>query len=143
MGILATPSRGQPLDVDYIGQIATQVNQLTTLVGDRSTSYSSVNGVSVKTSELKVFATTINVTAATNIASGDIVDVTVSYPSFKGVPVITATIVSGTSSNIGDDATVVFKNISSQQATMRVKYNYSGTININVNVMAVGFSETS
>lgn len=143
MGILATPSRGQPLDVDYVAQIATQVNTLTTLVGDNSTSYSSINGVSVKTSEIKMFATSINVTAATNQASGDFVDITISYPPFKGFPVLTASIVSGTSSNIGDDATVVFKNISSQQAIMRVKYNHGGTLNVNVNVIAVGFSETA
>lgn len=143
MGILATPSRGQPLDVDYVAQIATQVNTLTTLVGDNSTSYSSINGVSVKTSEIKMFATSVNVTAATNSASGDFVDITLSYPTFKGAPVLTASVVSGTSSNIGDDATVVFKNISSQQAIMRVKYNYGGTLNVNVNVIAVGFAETA
>lgn len=143
MGILATPNRGQALDVDYISQIATQVNQLTTLVGDRSTSYSSVNNTSVKTSELKFFATTVNVVAASNKADGDIIDYTVNYPTFKGFPIITATIVSGSSSNIGDDATVVFKNISSQQAVMRIKFNRGGSLNINVNILAIGFSETA
>jgi hypothetical protein len=142
MGILATPNRLQPMDVDYIAQIVTQVNQLTTLVGDRSTSYSSINNTSVKTSETKIFATSVNVVASSNKTDGDVVDVTISYPPFRGLPVLTATIVSGTSSNIGDDATVVFKNISSQQATMRVRFNRGGSLNINVNVIAVGFSET-
>lgn len=143
MGILTTPNRGQPLDVDYIAQIATQVNQLTTLVGDRSTSYSSIANTSIKTSEVKIFATTVNVVASTNKTDGDIVDYSISYPPFKGFPIITASIVSGSSSNIGDDATVVFKNISSQQAVMRVKFNRGGSLNINVNVIAVGFSETA
>lgn len=133
----------QPLDTDYIAQIVTQVNQLTTLVGDRSTSYSSINNTSVKTSEAKIFATSVNVVASTNKTDGDVVDVTISYPPFRGFPVITATIVSGASSNVGDDATVVFKNISSQQATMRVMFNRGGTLNINVNVIAVGFSESA
>ena len=142
MGILATPNRLQVMDVDYIAQIVSQVNQLTTLVGDRSTSYSSINNTSVKTSEVKIFATSVNVVASTNKTDGDVVDVTISYPPFRGFPVLTATIVSGSSSNIGDDATVVFKNISSQQATMRVRFNRGGSLNINVNVIAVGFSET-
>lgn len=142
MGILATPNRGQPLDVDYVSQIATQVNELTTIVGDRSTSYSNISGASVKTSEVKIFATSVNVTAATTAPDGDVVDVTVSYPSFRGFPIVTATVVSGASSNIGDDATVVVKNISSQQCTLRVKFNTGGNLNINVNVIAVGFSET-
>lgn len=143
MGILSTPNRGQPLDVDYIAQIATQVNELTTLVGDRTTSYSNINGASIKTSEIKIFATSVNVTAATSSTDGDIVDVNVSYPAFRGYPVLTATVVSGASSNIGDDATVVIKNISSQQATLRVKFNKNGNLNINLNIIAVGFSESA
>lgn len=143
MGILTTPNRGQILDIDYVAQIATQVNQLTTLVGDRSTAYSSIANTSVKTSEVKIFATTVNVVASTNKTDGDTIDYSISYPPFNGFPIITASIVSGASSNIGDDATVVFKNISSQQAVMRVKFNRGGTLNINVNVIAVGFSETT
>lgn len=143
MGILATPGKMQPLDTDYIAQVVTQVNTLTTLVGDRSSSYSNINNTPVKTSEAKIFATTINVVASTNKTDGDTVDVTISYPPFRGFPVITATIVSGASSSVGDDATVVFKNISSQQATMRVKFNRGGTLNINVNVIAIGFAESA
>lgn len=143
MGILQVPNQGQPLDTDYIAQMVQQINELTTAVGDRSTSYSNINNTSVKTSEVKIFATTINVLSSTNKTDGDTVDVTVNYPAFRGFPVITATVVSGASSNIGDTATVVFKNISSQQATMRVIFHRGGNLNINVNVLAVGFSETS
>lgn len=141
MGILATPSRGQPLDVDYISQIATQVNQLTTLVGDKSTAYSNVNTVSAKTSDLKFFATTVNVSAATNNTSGDVVDYTFNYPAFKGIPIITATVVSGTTTaTINESATVSVKNPGSQGATIRVRYYTNGTLNINVNIIAIGLS---
>lgn len=143
MAIIPTPSRGQPLDVDYIGQIATQVNQLTTLVGDTSTAYSTINDTSIKTSDLKIFAQTVNVVASTTNTSGATQDFTINYPTFKGFPIITATIVSGASSNIGDDATVVFKNVGSQQATMRIKYRRNGNLNINVNVIAIGFPESA
>jgi len=143
MGILQTPNPGQPLDTDYIGQMVTQINDLTTAVGDRSTSYSTINNTSVRTGELKVFAITQNVVASTNKSDGDTVDITVNYPPFRGFPVITATIVSGSSSNIGDDATVVVKTASSQSATLRVKFNRGGTLNINLNVIAIGLSETS
>jgi hypothetical protein len=139
MGILSTPNRGQPLDVDYIAQIATQVNQLTTLVGDRSSSFSSVNDVSVKTSDMKFFAKTVNVFASTNKTDGDAVDYTVSYPPFNGNPIVTATIVSGASSTIGDDATVVMKNISSSNCTFRITFNTGGNLDIFVNIIAIGF----
>lgn len=140
MGILATPNRGQPLDVDYISQIAGQVNQLTTLVGDRSSAFSTVNDLNTKTADIKIFAKTVNVFSSTNKTDGDIVDYTVSYPPFSGNPVVTATIVSGASSSIGDDAVVVLKNISTSSCTFRVTFNTGGNLDIFVNLIAVGFS---
>lgn len=140
MGILATPNRGQPLDVDYISQIAGQVNQLTTLVGDRSSAFSTVNDLNTKTADIKIFAKTVNVFSSTNKTDGDVVDYTVSYPPFSGNPVVTATIVSGASSSIGDDAVVVLKNISTSSCTFRVTFNTGGNLDIFVNLIAVGFS---
>jgi hypothetical protein len=140
VGILATPNRGQPLDVDYISQIAGQVNQLTTLVGDRSSAFSTVNDLNTKTADIKIFAKTVNVFSSTNKTDGDVVDYTVSYPPFSGNPVVTATIVSGASSSIGDDAVVVLKNISTSSCTFRVTFNTGGNLDIFVNLIAVGFS---
>lgn len=142
MGILATPNRGQPLDVDYVSQIAGQVNQLTTLVGDRSSSFSSINDVSVKTADIKIFAKTVNVFASTNKTDGDVVDYTISYPPFNGNPIVTATIVSGASSSIGDDSVVVLKNISTSGCTFRVTFNTGGNLDIFVNILAIGFPVT-
>jgi hypothetical protein len=140
VGILATPNRGQPLDVDYISQIAGQVNQLTTLVGDRSSAFSTVNDLNTKTADIKIFAKTVNVFSSTNKTDGDVVDYTVSYPPFSGNPVVTATIVSGASSSVGDDAVVVLKNISTSSCTFRVTFNTGGSLDIFVNLIAVGFS---
>ena len=139
MGILSTPNRGQALDIDYISQIAGQVNQLTTLVGDRSSSLSSINDVTLKTADIKMFAKTVNVFASTNKTDGDVVDYTISYPPFNGNPVVTATIVSGSSSSIGDDATVVLKNVSTSGCTFRVTFNTGGNLDIFVNILAIGF----
>jgi hypothetical protein len=139
MGILSTPNRGQALDIDYISQIAGQVNQLTTLVGDRSSSFSTINDVTVKTADIKMFAKTVNVFASTNKTDGDVVDYTISYPPFNGNPVVTATIVSGSSSSIGDDATVVLKNVSTSGCTFRVTFNTGGNLDIFVNILAIGF----
>ena len=88
---------------------------------------------------MKIFAKTVNVFASTNKADGDVVDYTISYPPFNGNPVITATIVSGSSSSIGDDATVVIKNISTSSCTFRVTFNTGGNLDIFVNVLAIGF----
>lgn len=139
MGILSIPSRGQPLDVTYISQIASQVNRLTTIVGDKIASFSSVNDLSQKTSDLKVYAKTVNVFASTNKTDGDVVDYTINYPTFNGIPVVTATIVAGSSSNVGDNANIVFKSITTSSATFRVTFSSGGNLDISVNVIAIGF----
>lgn len=138
MGILATPSRGQPLDVDYIGQIATQVNQLTTLVGDRSTSYSNIAGTSVKTSEVKMFGTTVSVVSQSTKTDGDFVDIKVSYPQFQNTPVVTGTI--WADGSVGDDSTVVLKSVSPSEAMFRITFKTTGAFSVKLNVIAIGFS---
>ena len=141
MGILATPSRQQPLDVDYINSIVTQVNTLTTMIGDRTNSSSNLNTVSVRSSDIKWFATTVNVSAATNNSAGDVVDYSFNFPAFKGIPTVVASIVSGTTTaKINESATVTVKNIGSQGATLRVRYYTNGTLNVNVNIIACGLS---
>ena len=135
MGILSIPSRGQPLDISYISQIASQVNRITTIVS----SFSSVNDFSKKTSDLKIYAKTVNVFSSTNKTDGDVVDYTVNYPAFNGIPVITATILAGSSSSIGDDAIIVLKNVTTSSATFRVTFFSGGNLDISVNVIAIGF----
>lgn len=138
MGIISTPNRGQPLDIDYIASIVGQLNTLTTLVNNDANVYSTLNDATVKTSSLKLFAKTFNVTAQTTNSTGDITDITVNYPAFNGFPVVTATIVSGTTNTVGDKATVVVRNVTTTSATLRVTYYQSGSLNINVNVIAIG-----
>jgi hypothetical protein len=139
MGILSIPSRGQPLDISYISQIASQVNRITTIVGDKISAFSSVNDFSKKTADLKIYAKTINVFSSTNKTDGDVVDYTVNYPAFNGLPVVTATILAGSSSSIGDNATIVLKNVTTSSTTFRVTFYSGGNLDISVNVIAVGF----
>jgi hypothetical protein len=143
MGILSIPSRGQPLDVTYISQIASQVNKLTSIVGDKISSFSSINDFSQKTSDLKIYAKTVNVFASTNKTDGDVVDYTVNYPTFNGIPVVTATIVAGSASNIGDNATIVLKSVTTSSATFRVTFYSGGNLDISVNIVAIGFPTSS
>lgn len=138
MGILTTPNRGQALDVDYISQIVNQINQLTTLVGDNSTSYSNIAGTSVKTSEMKTFATTVSVISQGTQSDGNFIDTRVSYPQFKNTPIVTATL--WADGSIGDDSTVVLKSVSPSEAIFRITFKSTGAFSVKLNVIAIGFS---
>jgi hypothetical protein len=144
MARLTTPNRGQPLDVDYIANIVGEVNKLTDIVGNTSTAYSNINDVNVKTNNIKFFAKSINIVKASTASTGGFVDQDVIYPAFNGFPIVVATIsngASGTSGTLGDRATVVIRSITSTVAKVRVTFYSSGTLNVNLNVIAIGLNQ--
>ena len=69
MGAISLPERGQPLDVNYIYDMANQINNLTNTVSIRSTTSSRINENSDTTSNLKIYAATK--TLSTTNASGN------------------------------------------------------------------------
>jgi hypothetical protein len=131
---IPTPNRGQPIDVDYISQIANQVNAIGNLV-DNATSYSTIGTVSRRTNELKIVAKTVQYTKQADEKSSS--SITVTFPPFNGIPIATATVVA--SSDVGDSATVVIKELTSQSASLKVDFgDATGQASINVNFIAIG-----
>jgi hypothetical protein len=141
------PQRGQPLDVDYLYQIANQVNTLTNQVSNTSTALSTVdNGVptigrkDVTTNNLRVFAKTKSIRVG-NISGGSSEPWFEDFsPEFLYAPIVTATPVNNTASSAGNDIIVVIKNITTGRVDGNILYKTSGTIDININIVAIGIS---
>lgn len=131
---IPTPNRGQPLDVDYISQIASQVNAIGNLV-DNATAYSTVGTVSRRTNELKIVAKTV---AYTKQADEKIsAEISITFPPFNGIPIATATVVART--DVGDSASVVIKDLTTQSAILKVDFgDKTGQASININFIAIG-----
>lgn len=140
MARLTTPNRGQPLDVDYISSIVGEVNRLTDVVGNTSTSFSTINDVNVKTPNLKFFAKRFNVSTSTSTASGSNTALTVDYPAFNGFPIVTATILTNPTHTVGDNVFIAIKSITSTQTKLVVTYTRAGRLDVIVNVIAVGLN---
>lgn len=131
---IPTPNRGQPLDVDYISQMANQINAIGNLV-DNATAFSTVGTISRRTNELKIVAKTISYSKQADEKASDSISVT--FPPFNGIPIATATVVS--SSDVGDSASVVIKELTSQSASLKVDFgDKTGVAAININFIAVG-----
>lgn len=131
---IPTPNRGQPLDVDYISQMANQINAIGNLV-DNSTSYSTVGTISRRTNELKIVAKTVSYSKQADEKASESISIT--FPPFNGIPIATATVVA--SSEVGDAATVVIKELTSQSASLKVDFgDRTGVAAININFIAVG-----
>jgi hypothetical protein len=137
MPSIPLPEKGQPLDLNYIYEMASQINSLTNTVAIRATSSSKVNTNTETTSNLRFFASSVPI-ARTSATSGQTEEFSVTYPELKFTPVVTATVVNNSGSDAGKAATVVLTNVNAGRTEGIVRFGASGAINLSVNVIVIG-----
>lgn len=137
MAAITPPTKGQPIDVNYLYDIVTQINNLTNTVAVRASTSSRVNTQSETTSNLRIFASTIPITR-TSATSGQTEPFSFNYPELKFAPVATATIVNNSGSDAGKVATVVINTVTTSRVEGIVRFGASGAIDLSVNVIVVG-----
>lgn len=143
MAAISLPEKGQPLDVNYIYEMASQINSLTNTLAVRQSSSSQVNKVIETTGNLRFFAATLPVSEK-NASSTQVIkmpDFNYQNAGFKTAPVVVATIVnkggvSGT--DAGNSATIVLTSVGTSQALGDIRFSQTGGINIEVNLIAIG-----
>jgi hypothetical protein len=143
MASISLPEKGQPIDVNYIYEMASQINNITNTISVRSSSSSQVNKVIETTGNLRFFAATLPVSAKT-ASSNEVIDMpdfNYSSAGFNKTPVVVATVlnnggVSGV--DAGNSATVVLDSIGTSQATGVLRFGLSGGLNISINLIAIG-----
>ena len=143
MASISLPEKGQPIDVNYIYEMASQINNITNTISVRSSSSSQVNKVIETTGNLRFFAATLPVSAKT-ASSNEVIDMpdfNYSSAGFNKTPVVVATVLNnGGVSGIdaGNSATVVLDSIGTSQATGVLRFGLSGGLNISINLIAIG-----
>jgi hypothetical protein len=143
MASISLPEKGQPIDVNYIYEMASQINSLTNALAVRSSSSSQVNKVTETTGNLRFFASTLPVSAKTASSTEviDMPDFNYSSAGFKTPPVVVATVVNngGVSGvDAGNSATVILDSVGTSQSTGVIRFGLSGGLNISINVIALG-----
>ena len=139
MAAISLPERGQPLDVSYIYDMASQINNLTNAVTIRSTSSSRINENSDTTSNLKFYAATK--TLSTTNASGNTTEsFFFTYPEFKFAPVATITVINNSGSTSGDNITHVLRSVTTTRAEGIVRFGTSGAVNLSVSIIVIGIA---
>jgi hypothetical protein len=138
------PERGQPIDLNYLYQIANSINDLSNAVSTSNTTSVINNGINpredVTTNKLRFYATTRNVVVG-NVNGGTSQNWSVDLsPDFLFTPVAVATVQNNTASTAGNNITLVIRNITTSRVEGNVLYNAGGSIDININVIAVGVS---
>lgn len=137
MGAISLPERGQPLDVNYIYDMASQINNLSNAIAIRSTSSSKVNENSDTTSNLRFYAATTKLNI-TNVSANDLQPFSFTYPEFRFVPVAVVSVVNIDRTTAGDDVSCTLQEVLTTTAKGIVKFNTGGAVNLSVSIIVVG-----
>jgi hypothetical protein len=134
------PERGQPLDIDYLYQMAKSINNLNDKMAGSKTLSSIFDGtsqLSLSTNMIRFYSVQKNLSIST-VAAGRTEDITINFDTaFTKPPVVTCTIQNNTSS-IGNNAIVTVSTITTSNVKLSVLFNKAGAVNITLNVIAVG-----
>jgi hypothetical protein len=142
--IIPVPERGQPIDLSYMSEMAKAINDLSTKVSGKTAISVVDNGInapeSATTSNLRFYAATQTIQAA-NVSAGNTANWSISFNNpFLYTPVVTATVQNTSSSTASNNVNITIKNITTGQVSGVVRYNAEGSIDIIINVIAIGIS---
>lgn len=143
---LPLPERGQPLDVDYLYQIAQQVNTLTNQVAARSSILSTIdNGINGRkdnsTNNLRFVAKTKSIKVGSVSAGVSEPWFEDFSPDFLYTPIVVVTPINNTQSTAGNNVSIVIKNVTTSRVDGNILYNTSGTVDLSINIIAIGFNQ--
>jgi len=148
MAILPPPDRGQPIDVPYLYQIVTRINDLASQIEESSAKYTTVytrelaDPQNVRTSDTKFFATYVDLPQQLQItARGQKESFSATMSGFKYPPIVTATPVNTGTSDAGNDVTVSIGSVTTSRIDGFATFNSTGNVNVAVNIIAIGIPE--
>jgi hypothetical protein len=144
MAKIPLPERGQPLDVTYISQMAQAINQLSTAVSPATYKYTSVDTPNagrqnLKATEARIIGGNVRVINSGTITAGEEKSFTYSFPGeFKYTPIATATPINTGNTVAGKNVTVILKSINTSGLEGIVRFNESGDVSVDVNLIIIG-----
>lgn len=146
MARIPTPDRGQPIDVPYIYQLATAVNDLSDQIDASSERYTTVftrdaQRQDLRTSDTKFFASFQDLYAQVEVRAGDTKEFVFQIDGFKYPPIATVSPINTGTSVISNDVLAVITSITNSEIRGFVRFNSSGQVSISVNVIAIGVPE--
>lgn len=145
MGQILTPSRGQPLDLNYLNQIVTELNRLSTEIGGISANKTTIDTVSagqqtIKTADARVIGGYVAVTNSSSTSPDGEGSFRYTFSDFAYVPIVTATpiLIDEGATESGKDITVVLTKVSTNVVEGVVRFNTIGVASVGLNLLIVG-----
>lgn len=144
MAKVPLPDRGQPLDVTYMYQLATAVNDISDSISIATDKYATVNTKTVgkktvKVPDVRMYADYVDVSNAATVTSKTLIEKSIDFGvAFAYPPIVTASIINNNTQSAGNDASVVISSITTSSVSFRVKFASSGEASVGVNIIAIG-----
>jgi hypothetical protein len=144
MSKIPLPERGQPLDVTYVYELAQAVNELAKEVSPATYDYVTVqtldNGPqNRKITEVRVRGGIEKVASSRSVLAGDQLPFSHSFTGeFRFAPIVTATPINVGQTPAGSNVTVILNDPSTSSVSGFVKFNTSGDVSLNVNLIIIG-----
>lgn len=144
MAQIPLPERGQPLDVAYISRLAQAINDIS-----RDTSTARYDYITIDTkdsgpqnkkmSEVRVLGVIKKLPAGKTVIPGEEITFSHSFNGeFKFAPIVTATAINVGGTSAGGNVTVILKDPTNSGIEGSVRFNDSGTVTVNVNLIIIG-----
>lgn len=138
-GNITTPERGQPIDVEYLANIADQIIRLNNTVSSNVTQ-SYIGGAPKPTAGVSIVAREFQVPSGKKtINASDRIEITFDKP-FQVAPIVILTIVLKESFAANYGIRIFLRESLPSKCSAEVKYDIAGDVNYNINLLAVGFS---
>lgn len=146
MAKIPLPQRGQPLDLNYIYQLASVVNDVADKVASSNQNTSYVDTVSagtknIRTADAKIIGGYLSVTNNSSTSPDGEGAFSYTFDSdFAYVPVVTATpilIEDGTTES-GKDVSVILTKVTTNRVEGVVRFNTIGVASVGINLLIFG-----
>jgi hypothetical protein len=144
MAKIPLPERGQPLDLSYIYQVATAINDISSEISPSIYKYVSIDTPAagpqnIRASEARMIAGYMDVATNSNVNSGNEKPFRYAFKTdFKYPPIVTATLINIGNTPAGQNVSVILTNVSTSAAEGVVKFSSSGDLSVGVNLIAIG-----
>jgi len=144
MAKVPLPDRGQPLDVTYMYQLATAINDVSDSISNATSKYATIDTRAVgkqtfKVPDIRVYAGYLDVSNSVVVSAATTIEKSVDFGvSFLYPPIVIASVVNNNTQAAGNDATVVVSSSTTSAAGFRVRFATSGEATVGVNFIAIG-----
>lgn len=144
MAKVPLPDRGQPLDVTYMYQLASAINDVADTVSTAINRYATIDTRTVgkqnfKIPDIRMYAGYTDVANTQTVSATQVIEKSVDLGvSFAYPPIVVASVVNNNTQASGNSATVVISSVSTTSVSFRVRFDTAGEATVGVNFIAIG-----